>query len=415
MLKKMLTLSIAMVMVFTVLAGCSSSANTTTATTAAPAAGTDATAAETTAAGEATLSNLEASLAIDVSVLKSVDGQPLLPVMEKKEIPERPADPDALPEEDALHWYDMEYAGWSAEKINIPASPADGAIGKEVILIINGDHPYLTAFSTGAQKVADAYGMDLKIMSPNWDLNIQNQMVDQAINAKPDMIILVPLDAKAAVQQFRKINQAGIPCIASNMLPEDEGMKYVIGWTGPDDWGQFRLLAQFLAEKLNNEGGVAYIRHAPGGSPFFARTYGPLTELKNIAPNIKTLDMQAPGFEAEKTMQVVSDWITKYGTELKAIVAADDSAQATGIIEALKKAGREDIIVVAAGNSKVGMDAVKDGSIAAITYQSAESDGASPVLMAADWFNGKTVEPVRYLPKHVITSEDVDSYMPAQW
>jgi ribose transport system substrate-binding protein len=309
----------------------------------------------------------------------------------------------------------MEFAGWSAQKINIPESPKDGAIGKKVIVIINGDHPYLTAFSNGATKVGEAYKMDLKVMSPNWDLNIQNQMVDQAINAKPDMIILVPLDAKAAVQQFRKINQSGIPCIASNMLPEDEGMKYVIGWTGPDDWGQFRLLAEHLAGELNNEGGVAYIRHAPGGSPFFARTYGPITELKKIAPNIKTLDMQAPGFEAEKTMQVVSDWITKYGSELKAIVAADDSAQAIGIAEAIKKAGREDIIVVAAGNSKVGMDGIKAGNISAITYQSAEADGAVPVQMAADWFNGKEVEPVRYLPKHVITAEDVDQYMPAQW
>lgn len=414
MLKKMLILLVAMLMVMSVFAGCSSNATTATTAASTTVAGETTTAA-TTAATTAQESNLEASLKVDLSTLKSIDGQPLLPVMEKKEIPARPADVDSLPEEDAMHWYDMEYAGWSAEKINIPKSPADGAIGKEVIVIINGDHPYLTAYATGAKKVAEAYNMDLKVMSPNWDLNIQNQMVDQAINAKPDMIILVPLDAKAAVQQFRKINQAGIPCIASNMLPEDEGMKYVIGWTGPDDWGQFRLLAQYLAAKLNNEGGVAYIRHAPGGSPFFARTYGPLTELKKIAPNIKTLDMQAPGFEAEKTMQVVSDWITKYGTELKAIVAADDSAQATGIIEALKKAGREDIIVVAAGNSKVGMDAVKAGKIAAITYQSAESDGAEPIKMAADWFNGKEVEPVYYLPKHVITSEDVDSYMPAQW
>lgn len=405
MLKRLLGMVLAAAMTMTLFSGCGTK-------------GTDS-AKDSTAGTSQTAttksSNLEESLKLDISNVKSSDGQPLLLEMEKKEIPARPADPKALPEEDALHWYDMEYAGWSAEKINIPKSPADGSIGKKVIVVINGDHPYLTAYSNGAKKAAEALKMDIKVMSPNWDLNVQNQMIDQAINAKPDMIILVPLDAKAAVQQFRKINQAGIPCIASNMLPEDEGMKYVIGWTGPDDWGQFRLLAQELAKKLNNEGGVAYIRHAPGGSPFFARTYGPLTELKKIAPNIETLDMQAPGFEAEKTMQVVSDWITKYGDKLKAIVAADDSAQAIGIAEALKKANRTDILVVAAGNSKVGMDALKAGSIQAITYQSAEADGAVPVKMAADWFNGKEVEPVRYLPKHVITKDDVDKYMPAQW
>ena len=359
--------------------------------------------------------NLKWSLAVDISKVKSSDGQPLLLDLEKKEIPKRPANPEALPETDPGHWYDMEYAGWSAKKINIPESPKDGARGKRVIVIINGDHPYLTAYSQGAYKVAGAYQMDITILSPNWDVNVQNQMLDESIVDAPDMIILVPLDAKVAVQQIRKVNQAGIPIIVSNMLPEDEGMKYCIGWTGPDDWGQFRMLARAWADKLGKKGGVAYIRHAPGGSPYFARTYGPISELSSYAPEIKTLDMQAPGFKAEDTMKVVSDWITRFGDDLKGICAADDSAQAIGIHEALVKAGREDVVVVAAGNSKIGMDGVKSGSIYAITYQSAEADGAVAVKMAADWFDGLKVEPVRYLPKHVITAKDVDKFMPAQW
>jgi ribose transport system substrate-binding protein len=361
------------------------------------------------------VSNLEKSLALDISTLKSSDGQPLLLEMQKKEIPPRPANPNALPEEDAMRWYDLEYAGWSAKKINIPNSPVDGAIGKKVITIINGDHPYLTAYGNGMKKVADAYNIDLKIMSPNWNIDVQNQMIDQAINARPDMIIVVPLDAKVAINQLRKINQAGIPVIASNMLPEDDGMQYVIGWTGPDDWGQMRMLAQKFAELMKYEGNYAVVQHAPGGSPYFARTYGIVTELKRIAPNMKVLDMQAPGFEAERTMQVTADWITRFGSDLKGVMASDDSAQMIGINEAIKNANREDIIRISAGNSKVGMDALKAGTLHAITYQSAEADGAVALKMAVDWFNGLEIEPVRYLPKHIITSDDVNEFMPAQW
>ena len=61
------------------------------------------------------------------------------------------------------------------------------------------------------------------------------------------------------------------------------------------------------------------------------------------------------------------------------------------------------------------MDAVKSGDIYAITYQSAEADGAMPIKLAADWFNGKELQKVSYLTKHIITTADVDSYMPAQW
>lgn len=418
-MRKLLLIVLAMVMILSLgLTGC-----TTESTEGADNSSKgDDTAADDTAAtddSESTseeVSNLDKSLALDISSVVGSDGQPLLLDLEKKEIPERPADPDALPEEDPMHWYDMEYAGWGAtEKVNIPDSPADGCIGKKVIVIINGDHPYLTAYSNGATIAGDAYGMEVQVMSPNWDLNVQNQQIDQAINARPDMIVLIPLDAKAAVTQFRKINEAGIPCIASNMLPEAEAMKYVIGWTGPDDWGQFRMLANAVAEEIGGQGGVCYVQHAPGGSPYFARCWGPLSEFAANYPGLKTLDMQAPGFEADKTKQLVSDWITKFGDELKLIVAADDSAQAIGIVEALKEAGREDVKLIAAGNSKVGMDYVKSGEIFAISYQSAEADGATPMKMAADWFNGKTVDPIYYLPKHVITAADVDDFMPAQW
>lgn len=366
--------------------------------------------------------NLEASLAVDTSGLLSADGQPLLRVSDDdRAVPTRPADPSALPQTDPLHWYDMEWAGWAADKSAIPESPRTGAIGRRIVFIVHGDHPWTTACTLGAQKVADAYNMELKALSPNWDLAVQNQMIDQAINERPDMILLIPLDARTAPQQARRIHRAGIPLILFNTLPDAAAMDYAITWTGPDDFGQFRLLARTFADELRRlhpgagELGIAYVQHAPGGSPYFARSWGPVSELAGYAPEIKTLDMQAPGFEADRTMQLVSDWLTRFGSELKGIIAADDSAQALGIVEALRRAGREDVVVVAAGNSKVGMDLVQDGRLFAITYQTAEGDGALAVQTAADWFNGKEIPMRRNLAQHIITQSDVGDFYPPQW
>jgi ribose transport system substrate-binding protein len=215
---------------------------------------------------------------------------------------------------------------------------------------------------------------------------------------------------------LRKLNQAGIPVIASNLIPVDAGMPYVLTWTGPDDWGQFRMLAQEFAKRMNYEGGYCIVQHMPGGSPYFSRTFSIITELKKIAPKMKLLEKQTTKLEAEKTMQVVSDWIAKYKYELQGIVSADDSGAQIGINQACTSAGREGIIRVAAGNSKVGMDFIHAGKLGAITYQSAEADGALPMKIAADWFCGKEItRPVYYLPKHIITSQDVRWYLPAQW
>lgn len=361
---------------------------------------------------------LKESLAVDVSGLKSKDRQ-LLIIMDDSPLnpPPRPADPAKLPKEDPLRWYDMEYAGWRCKKVNLPRSPADGAKGKYVMCLRHMDHPYTTAYTRGMEKVATAYGIRLKTLTAgNADVNIQSQQVDQVINERPDLAIIFPVDATAVVPMLRKLNQARIPTIASNLIPVDQGMPYVLTWTGPDDWGQFRMLAREFARRMNHEGGYCVIRHMPGGSPYFSRTWSVITELKRIAPKMKRLEMQTTMLEAEKTAQVVSGWITKYGKDLKGIVSADDSGAQIGINEACKNANREDMIRVAAGNSKVGMDFIKAGTLHAITYQSAEADGALPMKLAADWFNGKEIaKSVYYLPKHVITAKDVDQYMPAQW
>ena len=170
-----------------------------------------------------------------------------------------------------------------------------------------------------------------------------------------------------------------------------------------------------FAELMNYEGGYGIVQHRPGGSPFFSRTYSFVTELKQIAPKMKLLAKQTTDLEAEKTMQVVSDWITRFGAEFKGIVSADDSGAQIGINEAVRTAHREDIVRVSAGNSKVGMDFIQAGTLHAITYQSAESDGAIAMQLAAEWFSGKEIPGVRYLPIRIITKDTVTEYLPPQW
>jgi ribose transport system substrate-binding protein len=176
-----------------------------------------------------------------------------------------------------------------------------------------------------------------------------------------------------------------------------------------------RKLARHLADKMGKKGGIAYITHNPGGSPYFARMMGPRTELKTYAPGIKTLDFQSPGFDAPASKQVVADWITRFGRDLNAIFLADDSAQAIGAVDAIKEAGRTDIFIVAAGNSKAGMDLIASGDLLAITYQTAEGDGAACVKAMADFFNGKSLPELGYLAQDIITKENVAGFQPPQW
>ena len=353
---------------------------------------------------------------IDKSSLKSTDGQPLLAWnTEAVEVPPRPGNPAIFAEDDERHWYDQEWGLWNIKKENLPDSPADGARGKRIIALSPMKHSYYDSWTRGMEKLAKAFGIELETMVADWTPQLQGQQVSQAIKKKPDLIILSPCSTEDSVEWFRKINKAGIPAVCSNIEPGQEAFKYLLAYTGVDNWGSYRSLAHLFAEKLNYEGGYTIVQHLPESTVFNARTYALLTELKKIAPKMVCLDKAPTNLNYEETLKKVDDWINKYGESLKGIISADDSETARGIIDAVEKNNREDIIRMCQGHSKIGLDFVQQGKLHAINLQSAETDGALPVEVAIDYFNGLDIQPIRFMPKGIITRENVEDYLPAQW
>ena len=136
-----------------------------------------------------------------------------------------------------------------------------------------------------------------------------------------------------------------------------------------------------------------------------------ITELKRIAPEMKLLSMDSTDLDTDKTYSLVKGWLKKFGTELSGIVSADDNLVQLGINKALLEGRRDDVIKVANGSTSIGIRMLKEGRLDAITFQSAELDGALPIQVAVDWFNGLEVPPVRNLPVHILTKDNVEEFV----
>lgn len=330
----------------------------------------------------------------------------------RKPIPIRPENPNSYAESDSRHWYDLEYAGWNVEKVNIPKSPGDGIKNKKIHYFLPGTHSYLDEYSSALCDLAEAYDAELNVFNAEWNHSLQKYHVEKSLNNPPDMMVILPVNIDKSTELYEKANSKGVPVIAGNFIPQDEGFKYVIAWSGPDDWYQFRLLSRKFAELLNNEGGYCIIRHVPGTSSFYARTWSVITELGEIAPGMSLLDMKHVSIEDKnETRSLVLDWIKKYGRDLRGIISADDSFAQIGINEAIDETGRHEIIRVAAGSSKTGLQLVKKGSLHAITFQSASIDASTSFKLVSDWFEGLLIEPIRYLPVNIITKDNIDHFM----
>jgi len=355
---------------------------------------------------------------IDVFRLKSGDGQPLILWNEnRKEIPPRPGQPESWPETDSRHWYDYEFAGWNVEGRSIPRSNAEGCRGKRVVSINPVAHPYYEAHRKGMQRMADEFGIQLiSYPLPTADSNaVQRRQIDQAIKEKPDLIVFAAADMESSGVSIRKVHHAGIPIIAATSMPAADSFGYLLGYTGTDEWGAFRQLARKLAEAVGNQGGYGIIQHMPGSGPFFARTWATITELTLAAPAMQCLEREYTEFDRQKTKAAVEAWLHRHGNGLKGIVCSDQTTALQGVVDALEAQGRQDVVVVAQGHCRISLDLVKAGKVLATTCQPAETDGALPIALAIDYFNGIDFPPVKYLPNRLITVDNVDSFYPAPW
>ena len=91
------------------------------------------------------------------------------------------------------------------------------------------------------------------------------------------MVIVSPVDAKGCVPIMRKLNQAGVPVMCSNLLPDRQAFPYILAWAGPDDLGPVPKAGQRLRQAHEQQGGYCIVRHRPGSSPFFSRTFSVIT------------------------------------------------------------------------------------------------------------------------------------------
>jgi ABC-type sugar transport system substrate-binding protein/AraC-like DNA-binding protein len=332
-----------------------------------------------------------------------------------REIPPRPHRPERYPPENARHWYDREYAGWGIRKEPMPESPGAGARGKVVAYLQPGTHPYHLAYAEGLGKVASRAGVHIVTYTADSTEEGQEWEVERAIASRPDLAILVPISSCACTRWVKAMYARRIPVIVGNFIPDEEAYRYILAWCGPDDWGQFRMLARTFSDLLGGRGGYAVIRHWPGSSCHDARTWSVITELAAVSPQMRCLALgeasRAGVFEPAMAKCLAREWISRFGRELRGIVGPDDDILVDGINEAVEEAGREDIVRVGAGNSQKGMRLVKEGKLAAITFQPAQADGALAIKIAVDWLDGLAIQPINYLPRMIITRENVDDFI----
>jgi ribose transport system substrate-binding protein len=232
----------------------------------------------------------------------------------------------------------------------------------------------------------------------------QVSQMETAVTQQYNGIILGTVDAAGIVPGIEAANNAGIPVIAVDTAPAGGDF---ISLVQTDNIAAARLGGEFIAEQIGGSGKVLNLQGDLANQTGQARSDG-LHQALDEYPDIQVIDQSAM-WDGPKGMAITENILTS-DPDIVAIFAANDPP-ALGAIQALKAAGRDDVVVVGFDGTEAGLQAIKDGDLAADVLQFPDAMGIIGVDLIVRHLNGEDVPERVDSGSGIATAENVDQYL----
>ncbi|MFI5454451.1 MAG: substrate-binding domain-containing protein [Isosphaerales bacterium] len=225
---------------------------------------------------------------------------------------------------------------------NASGSSLSGVKSKKwrVIVIPKGTtHEFWKTLHAGALKAAQELGnVDVIWQGPQKedDRVAQISLVQSAIAAGVDGIVLAPLDARALVEPVEAAVAKGIPVLIFDSALESSKM---VSYVATNNYHGGVLAAGRLGELLKGEGKVILLRYAVGSESTEQREKGFTDTLTKDFPRITLLsDGEYAGPTSDSAQQKAQSLVTRYRGEVDGIFCPNESST-FGMLRALDGAG----------------------------------------------------------------------------
>ena len=284
----------------------------------------------------------------------------------------------------------------SAASSSAPAAAAGKTIG---LALSTQNNPFFVALKDGAQKEAAVDGYTLTVVDAQDDPAKQISSVEDLIQKKVSVILLNPTDSSALAGAVKEANNAHIPVIT---LDRSVDGGQVVTHIASDNVAGGDDAAKFLIKALDNKGNVIELQGVPGTSAARDRGEGFDDGIKGSG--LKIIAQQPANFDRAQGLSVTENLLQGH-PDVQAIFAQNDE-MALGAVRALDGAKRANVLVVGFDGTPDGIQAVKDGKIAAIVAQQPQLIGQLGVKSAKSVIDGQTVEAKISVPLKLVTKDN---------
>jgi ribose transport system substrate-binding protein len=225
---------------------------------------------------------------------------------------------------------------------NTTAASISGARTKKwrVMVIPKGtSHEFWKTIHAGALKAAEELGnVEVIWQGPQKedDRVTQIQLIQSAIAAGVDGIVLAPLDARALVEPVEAAVAKGIPVVIFDSAVETTK---IAAYVATNNYNGGVLAATRIGELLKGEGRLILLRYAVGSESTEQREKGFTDTLAQKFPGIKLIsDSEYAGPTSDTAQQKAQNLVTRYRGQVDAIFCCNESST-DGMLRALEGAG----------------------------------------------------------------------------
>ena len=243
---------------------------------------------------------------------------------------------------------------------------------------MDDSNDFWTAMIEGAQMAALDNDVELTIMSPRLetDIDVQNQMIEDAIAMQPNAIVLAPCDYTKTTPYAQKVIDAGIKLlILDSTMDKDFGCTVV----ATDNVEAGRKMGEYMKGHLNEDSVIGIVGHVKGASTATDREQGIREAIGEYEDQI--VDVVFCNSSYSTAIEVTEQMLAEH-PDINVIFGLNEYS-AVGAARAIKKLGLTGKVhMIGFDSSLEEVSMMEEGVIDAIVVQKALNMGYLGVTIA---------------------------------
>jgi inositol transport system substrate-binding protein len=257
---------------------------------------------------------------------------------------------------------------------------------------------------------ADKPDFTLEFQDSQEDVVKQQDQVNNLISKGAKALVVVPVNTSAMAPITKAAQDAKIPLVYVNRNPfGDSAVPANVFYVGSQEIIAGQIQMEAMGKAINGTGGVCILMGKLDNEGAILRTQGNEDTIRDQFPNIRVLAKETGNWQRDQGMSLTENWITTYGANLKGILGNNDE-MALGAVEALRAAGRTDVVVMGVDRIPDAVTAVQSGIMAATVLQDAAGQGRGAGEAVYKALQGQSQPPINWVPFVLIDKNNIAQY-----